>query len=82
MSLPLQHHGGDQALHLRGRELLLLAVLARGKGENQEQRCLPEQGKKLKSGAKELYLQRKGPLDDVLADVVLLGQVKQLPESF
>ena len=50
--LPLQHDWGNQPLHLRGSELLLLAVL-----------------------------QGKGPLDDVLADIVLLGQVKQLPGS-
>merc|ERR1719175_601339 len=49
--LPLQHHRGDQALHLGCRKLLLLSIL-----------------------------QGKGPLNDILADIVLLGQVEKLPD--
>merc|ERR1719273_642692 len=49
--LPLEHHRGDEALHLGRRKLLLLSVL---KG--------------------------KGPLNDILADVILLGQVEKLPD--
>merc|ERR1712211_119281 len=48
--LPLQHHGGDQTLHLGRCKLLLLSVL-----------------------------QGKGPLNDILANVILLGQVERLP---
>merc|ERR1719370_1402404 len=49
--LPLEHHGGDKALHLGCCKLLLLSIL---KG--------------------------KGPLNDILANVVLLGQVEKLPD--
>merc|ERR1712173_371414 len=49
--VPLQHHGGDQTLHLGRCKLLLLSVL---KG--------------------------KGPLNDILANVILLGQVEKLPD--
>merc|ERR1719220_1880091 len=49
--LPLEHHRGDQALHLGRSKLLLLSIL---KG--------------------------KGPLNDILADIVLLGQVEKLPD--
>merc|ERR1719305_396829 len=48
---PLQHHGGDEALHLGRRKLLLLSVL---EGE--------------------------GPLNDILANIILLGQVEKLPD--
>merc|ERR1719209_1579818 len=49
--LPLEHHGGDKALHLWCCKLLLLSVL-----------------------------EGKGPLNDILANVILLGQVEKLPD--
>merc|ERR1712105_440562 len=49
--LPLEHHGGDETLHLGRSKLLLLSVF-----------------------------QGKGPLDDILATVILLGQVEKLPD--
>merc|ERR1719370_717234 len=49
--LPLEHHGGDKALHLGCCKLLLLSVL-----------------------------EGKGPLNDILANVILLGQVEKLPD--
>merc|ERR1712105_319230 len=45
--LPLEHHGGDETLHLGRSKLLLLSVL-----------------------------QGKGPLNDILANVILLGQLE------
>ena len=78
----LEHHRGDKTLDLGRRKLLLLAILEFFKFDQIFFLYTTHGGGLLDTNQANhnLHLKGKGPLDNVLADVIFLGQVKQLPK--